>query len=50
LFFASEDHWGYSLIFGELKKLGIGSLSKNTVKRIFHEGGFATGPKRGTGS
>jgi putative transposase len=30
--------------------LGIILISKNTVKRILHAGGFATGPKRGAGS
>ena len=32
---------------GELKKLGIKSPSRNTVKRILKEKGFDPGPKRG---
>lgn len=30
---AKENHWGYTRILGELKKLGIHSISRNTVKR-----------------
>lgn len=47
---ARENHWGYTRILGELKKLGIKSLSKNTVKRILKEAGYDPGPKRGEGT
>lgn len=35
---------------GELCKLGIRSLSCNTVKNILIENGYDTGPKRGLGT
>jgi putative transposase len=41
---------GYTRILGELKKLGIRSISRNTVKRILKEAGFDPGPKRGEGT
>jgi putative transposase len=41
---------GYTRILGELKKLGIRSISRNTVKRILRENGIDPGPKRGTGT
>jgi putative transposase len=47
---ARENEWGYTRILGELKKLGIRSLSKNTVKRILKDAGFDPGPQRGEGS
>lgn len=45
-----ENEWGYTRILGELKKLGIRSISRNTVKRILKEAGFDPGPKRGEGT
>jgi putative transposase len=50
LMFAAENGWCYTRILGELKKLGITSVSKNTVKRILRAAGYDTGPKRGWGS
>jgi putative transposase len=47
---ARETGWGYTRILGELKKLGIGSVSRSTVRNILREGGFDPGPKRGEGS
>lgn len=35
---------------GELKKLGIESVTRNTVKNILKRNGFETGPKRGPGT
>src|SRR6187200_68739 len=47
---ARENDWGYTRILGELKKLGIRSMSKNTVKRILKENGLDPVPKRGAGT
>ena len=47
---ARETGWGYTRILGELKKLGIRSVSRSTVRNILREGGFDPGPKRGEGS
>ncbi len=47
---ARENEWGYTRILGELRKLGIRSISRNTVKRILAEHGFDPGPNRGEGS
>src|SRR4029453_7528279 len=47
---ARETGWGYTRILGELKKLGIQSVSRNTVKRILRVNGFDPGPKRGIGT
>lgn len=47
---SKENEWGYTRILGELKKLGIFSLSRNTVKRILKDAGLDPGPKRGEGT
>ena len=47
---ARETGWGYCRILGELKKLGIQSVSRNTVKRILITNGLDPGPKRGVGT
>jgi putative transposase len=47
---AKENQWGYTRILGELKKLGIRSISKNTIKRILKDAGLDPGPKRGEGT
>jgi putative transposase len=47
---AKENEWGYTRILGELKKLGIRSISRNTVKRILRDAGLDPGPKRGEGT
>ncbi|MFL5327509.1 MAG: integrase core domain-containing protein [Gemmataceae bacterium] len=46
---AEENHWGYTRILGELKKLGI-RISRTTVINILKQGGFDPGPKQGRGS
>jgi putative transposase len=45
-----ENGWGYTRILGELKKLGIRSISRNTVKSILKQYGLDPGPKRGVGT
>jgi putative transposase len=50
LLLARENDWGYTRILGELKKLGIESVSRNTVKNILKENGLDSGPKRGAGT
>ncbi|MGC4004054.1 MAG: integrase core domain-containing protein [Pirellulales bacterium] len=47
---ARENQWGYTRILGELKKLGIFSVSRNTIKRILKDAGLEPGPKRGEGT
>ena len=48
--FARENSWGYSRILGELKKLGIQSVSQSTVVNILKDAGFDTSPTRGKGT
>jgi transposase len=50
LLLARENDWGYTRILGELKKLGIESVSRNTVKNNLKENGLDPGPKRGAGT
>jgi putative transposase len=47
---ARENGWGYTRILGELKKLGVGKICRNTVKNILKAEGFNLGPKQGLGS
>jgi putative transposase len=47
---ARENDWGYTRILGELRKLGIKSVSRQTVKMILKEHDIDPGPKRGKGS
>ena len=47
---ARENDWGYTRILGELRKLGVQAVSRNTVKNILKENGFEPGPKRGAGT
>jgi hypothetical protein len=47
---ARENDWGYTRILGELRKLGIQAISRNTVKSILKEHGLDPGPKRGEGT
>jgi putative transposase len=47
---ASQNGWGYTRILGELKKLGIESITRNTVKNILKRNGFDVGPRRGPGT
>ena len=41
---ARENEWGYTRILGELRKLGIKSVSRQTVKVILKENGIDPGP------
>jgi putative transposase len=43
---AKENAWGYTRILGELKKLGIASLSRSTAKNILKQHGLDPGPQR----
>ena len=47
---ANDNGWGYTRILGEIRKLGIQSVTRNTVKAILKRNGFDTGPKRGPGT
>jgi putative transposase len=47
---AKDTGWGYSRILGELRKLGLGRVSRQSVKNILVENGLDPGPKRGKGS
>jgi len=47
---ARENEWGYTRILGELKKLGLKRVSRNTVKNILIRNGFDPAPKRGEDS
>jgi putative transposase len=47
---AGETGWGYSRILGELRKLGVQSVSRSTVINILRDAGLDPGPKRGVGT
>jgi len=47
---ARENSWGYTRILGELRKLGITRISRQTVKNILKEHDLDPGPVRGKGS
>ncbi len=47
---ARENGWGYTRILGELKKLRVRSVSRNTVKNILKANGLDPGPQRGPGT
>ena len=47
---ARENSWGYTRILGELRKLGIKSISRQTLKVILKENNIDPGPKRGKGT
>jgi putative transposase len=42
---AKDTGWGYSRILGELRKLGLGKISRQSVKNILVENGLDPGPK-----
>ncbi|HRQ73939.1 MAG TPA: integrase core domain-containing protein [Phycisphaerales bacterium] len=44
---ARETGFGYVRILGELKKLGIGGVSRSTVVNVLKQAGLPTGPARG---
>ena len=45
-----ENGWGYTRILGELRKLGIRSVSRTTIQRILIQHGLDPGPERGEGT
>ncbi len=47
---AKDNSWGYTRILGELKKLRMESVTRNTVKNILKRNGYDVGPKRGPGT
>jgi putative transposase len=47
---ARETGWGYTLVLGELKQLGIMTVSRTTVINILREHGLDPGPQRGRGT
>jgi putative transposase len=47
---ARDTGFGYTRVLGELKKLGIHTVSRSTVKNVLTEAGLDPGPKRGAGS
>jgi putative transposase len=47
---ARENNWGYTRILGELRKLNIKSILRNTVKNILKANGLDPGPQRGVGT
>lgn len=47
---AKETGWGYTRILGELKKLGIHSISRSSIKNILKANGLDPSPKRGVGT
>ena len=47
---ARENEWGYTRILGELRKLGIKSISRQTVKNSLKEHDLDPGPLRGKGT
>jgi putative transposase len=47
---AREMGCGYSRIVGELKKLGIRTITESTIKNILKEHGLDPGPKRREGA
>ena len=47
---AEETGWGYTRILGELKKLGIHKISRNTVRNILLAAGYNPDSPRGEGT
>jgi putative transposase len=47
---AKETGWGYTRILGEIRKLGILGISRQTVVNILKQEGLDPGPKRGPGT
>ena len=47
---ARENAWGYTRILGELRKLGITRICRQTVKKILKAHQIDPGPVRGQGS
>jgi hypothetical protein len=47
---AKETGWGYTRILGELRKLRVGPICRQSVKNTLIEHGLDPGPKRGKGT
>lgn len=47
---AGENGWGSLRVHGELRKLGIHTISRSTVVNILREASIDPGPKRGEGT
>jgi len=47
---AKDNSRGYTRILGKLRKLGVMSTTRNTVKAILKRNGYDIGPKRGPGT
>ncbi len=47
---AKDNGWGYTRILGELRKVGVVSITRNTVKAILKRNGYDIGPNRGPGT
>ncbi len=47
---AAETGWGYTRILGELRKLGMTKVSRQTVVNILKAAGHEPGPRRGPGT
>ncbi len=47
---AKETGWGYTRVLGELKKLRVGPICRQSVKNILMEHGLDPDPKRGKGT
>jgi putative transposase len=47
---ANESGFGYIRVLGELKKLGVHTISRSTVVNILRDEGLDAGPKRGEGT
>jgi len=45
-----ETGWGYTRVLGELRKLGINDISRQTVVNILKENGYDPDSRRGPGS
>jgi putative transposase len=43
---ARENHWGYTRILGELKKLGVHKICRSTVVNILRQHGLQPQPRR----
>jgi putative transposase len=47
---AAENSWGYTRIHGELKKLGVTSISRTTIANILRAEGIDPSPERSKGT
>ena len=47
---AQETGWGYTRVLGQLRRLGIMDISRQTIVNILQQAGHDPGPKRGPGT